>query len=334
MPLDEMSDDDRALLDEPAARAAWDLLRERYASRPLSPDASLAIDLGIDSMEWINVTLAIRQRSGVDITEEATARIETVRDLLNESVAAESVKLTEAAGLVFEDPQRFVSDAQRRWLRPLGRSEVLWAHALYAVNRYAMRHLFRLEVVGYENLPRDGNFICAPNHMSVLDPFVVAATVDFEQLRRTYWAGWTGLAFANRLFRFVSRVAQVLPIEQDRAAFSSLAMSLIVLGEGRSLIWFPEGERSRDGRLHRFRTGIGLVLARCPTRTVPMRIEGTFEAMPTGRRFPRFKRIRILIGKPLTTAELEKAGRGSSREERITGALHDAVEKLRSGPLQ
>jgi long-chain acyl-CoA synthetase len=270
----------------------------------------------------------------VDITEEATARIETVRDLLNESVAAESVKLTEAAGLVFEDPQRFVSDAQRRWLRPLGRSEVLWAHALYAVNRYAMRHLFRLEVVGYENLPRDGNFICAPNHMSVLDPFVVAATVDFERLRRTYWAGWTGLAFANRLFRFVSRVAQVLPIEQDRAAFSSLAMSLIVLGEGRNLIWFPEGERSRDGRLRRFRTGIGLVLTRCPTRTVPMRIEGTFEAMPPGRRLPRFKRLKILIGKPLTTAELEKAGRGSSPEERIASALYDAVNTLRSGRLQ
>ena len=39
-----------------------------------------------------------------------------------------------------------------------------------------MQHLFRLEVVGYVSLPRDGNFICAPNHMSVLDPFVEAPT--------------------------------------------------------------------------------------------------------------------------------------------------------------
>jgi 1-acyl-sn-glycerol-3-phosphate acyltransferase len=61
----------------------------------------------------------------------------------------------------------------------------VWAHVLYAVNEYAMRHLFRREVVGYENLPRDANFICAPNHMSVLDPIAVAATaVDTSRSER------------------------------------------------------------------------------------------------------------------------------------------------------
>jgi long-chain acyl-CoA synthetase len=334
MLVEEMSDDDKALLDEPAARAVWDLLCDRYADRPLSPDASLAIDLGIDSLEWINVTLAIRQRCAAEITEEATTRIATVRDLLNEAVAAESGEVAEAMSLVFDDPQRFVSDVQRSWLRPLGRSEAWWARALYGVNKFAMQHLFRLEVVGRENLPRNGNFICAPNHMSVLDPFVVAAAVDFGRLRETYWAGWTGMAFANHLFCFVSRIAQVLPIEQDRAAFSSIAMSLIVLDEGKNLIWFPEGERSRDGRLHRFRTGIGLVLARRPIQTVPMLIDGTFEAMPTGRRFPRFKRLKILIGRPLAPDALEKAGRGSSREERIASGLHDVVEQLRQTESQ
>jgi long-chain acyl-CoA synthetase len=168
----------------------------------------------------------------------------------------------------------------------------------------------------------------------VLDPFVVAAAVDFERLRKTYWAGWTGMAFANRLFRFVSRIAQVLPIEQDRAAFSSIAMSLVVLGEGKSLIWFPEGERSRDGRLRRFRTGVGLLLSRRPTRTVPMLIEGTFEAMPSGRRFPRFTPLRVTFGPPIATTALEKTGPGASPEERIANALHDAVAGLKAGPRQ
>jgi len=333
MPLEEMSDEDRALLDEPVARAVWDLLRERFPDRALSPDASLAVDVGIDSMEWINLTLDIRQRAGAELTEEATARIETVRDLLNEGVAAETGALTEGVERVFEDPQRFISDEQRRWLRPLRRSDVVWARAFYALNKFAMRHLFRLEVVGQENLPREGNFILVPNHMSVLDPFVVAAAVDFERLRRTSWAGWTGLAFANRLFRFVSRIAQALPIEQDRAAFSSLAMSLIVLGEGRNLIWFPEGGRSRDGQLQRFRTGIGQILCRCPTRTVPMLIEGTFEAMPIGTRFPRFRRLRVTIGKALGPGELERMGRGTSPEERMTSALRDAVAALKEEPV-
>lgn len=333
MPLEEMSDDDRALLDEPVARAVWNLLCERYPDRALSPDASLTVDLGIDSMEWINLTLDVRQRAGAELTEEATARIETVRDLLNEGIAAETGTRTEGVERVFEDPQRFVSDEQRRWLRPLRRSEVIWARAFYALNKFAMRHLFHLEVIGRENLPREGNFILVPNHMSVLDPFVVAAAVEFERLQRTSWAGWTGLAFANRLFRFVSRIAQALPIEQDRAAFSSLAMSLIVLGEGRNLIWFPEGGRSRDGRVQRFRTGIGQILRRCPTRTVPMLIEGTFEAMPTGTRFPRFRQLRVTIGKALAPGELERIGQGTSPEERMTNALRDAVVGLKEGPV-
>lgn len=328
-----MSDDDRALLDEPAARVLWDLLRERYPDRGLSPDTSLAVDLGIDSLEWINLTLDIRQQIGAELTEDATARIETVRDLLNEGVAAETSTMTEAAGSVFENPQRFVNDEQRRWLRPLTRYEALLARAFYALNKFVMRRLFDLHVVGRENLPRDANVLLAPNHMSVLDPFVVAAAVDFERLRDTYWAGWTGMAFANPLFRLVCRLAQVLPIEQDRAAFSSLALSLIVLGEGKSLIWFPEGERSRDGELHRFRKGIGVLLGGRPTPTVPILIEGTFEAMPAGRRFPRLRPLRLSIGQAMTAEELETSGSGASSEERISNALHDAVAALKDGPV-
>jgi long-chain acyl-CoA synthetase len=328
-----MSDDDRALIDEPAARALWDLLCERYPDRGLSPDTSLAVDLGVDSLEWINLTLDIRRRIGAELTEEATVRIETVRDLLNEGVAAETSTMTEAVSSVFENPQRFVNDEQRRWLRPLSRSEVLLARAFYALNKFVMRRLFHLHVVGRENLPRDANVILAPNHMSVLDPFVVAAAVDFERLRDTYWAGWTGMAFANPLFRLVCRLAQVLPIEQDRAAFSSLALSLIVLGEGRSLIWFPEGERSRDGELLRFRKGIGVLLGGRPTRTVPILIEGTFEAMPAGRRFPRLRPLRLSIGQAITAEELETSGSGASSEERIANALHDAVAALKEQPV-
>ena len=329
MPLVEMSDEDRALIDEPAARVVWELLTDRYPDRSIGPDASLANDLGIDSLEWINVTLDIRQRAGVEITEQATARIETVRDLLNESVAAEQETHAEDTGALFDDPDRFVGTDQRRWLRPLRPVEVVCARALHALNRVAMRHYFRLEIVGVENLPEDGCSIYAPNHASVLDPFVVAAALDFRRLRETYWAGWTGMAFANPLFRFVSRIAQVLPIEQERAAFSSLALSLIVLGRQNSLIWFPEGGRSRDGRIQRFRTGIGIVLTRRPVRTVPMLIEGTHEAMPVGRLLPRPVRLRLVVGKPCTVEMLENTGEGATREERIANGLERAVQSLR-----
>jgi long-chain acyl-CoA synthetase len=327
-----MSDEDKALLDEPAAQELWQWLGERFPDRVLSPDASLALDLGVDSLEWINMTLDIREHTGIEISEAATARIETVRDLLNEGVVAEQGALAATADFLALDPEHFISPAQARWLRPLSPAEEMSARLLYRLNRGAMRTFFRLEVFGRENLPTSGNYICTPNHASVLDPLAVAAAIDFDRLRRTYWAGWTGIAFANVLFRFVSRLAQVLPIEQDRAAFSSLAMSLIMLQRGKSLIWFPEGARSRDGQLQAFRTGISLLLEHQPTPVVPMLISGTHDAMPIGRLLPRLRPIRIVIGRPLSVDELERRGQGATRQQRIADGLHDAVSSLMSEP--
>jgi len=326
-----LSDDDKALLDEPAARAIWDWLHERFPGRPLSPDASLALDLGVDSLEWVNVTLEIRKRAGIEISEEATARIETVRDLLTEAVAAETGQFAAAAASLADRPEQFISPAQARWLRPLSPGEEAAARLLYRLNRWGMRHLFRLAVTGRENLPETGNFIIAPNHASFLDPFVVAACLDYNRLRRTCMAGWTGMAFANRLFRLVSRLAQALPIELDRAAFSSLAMSLVVLKEGRNLIWFPEGGRSRDGRLQPFLTGIALLLEHQSAPVVPMRIMGSFVAMPIGHRVPRLRPISVAIGPPLTADALERMGTGATRQQRIANGLHEAVRRLGPG---
>ena len=327
-----MSDEDKALLDEPAAQALWQWLGERFPDRALSPDTSLSLDLGVNSLEWINMTLDIRAHTGIEISEAATAQIETVRDLLNEGVVAERGALAETADFLAQDPERFISPAQARWLRPLSPIEEISARLLYRLNRFTMRVFFRLDVVGAENLPTNGNFICVPNHASVLDPLAVAAAIDFDRLRQTYWAGWTGMAFANRLFRFVSRLAQVLPIEQDRAAFSSLAMSLTMLQRDKNLIWFPEGGRSRDGALQTFRTGISLLLEHRPTPVVPLLISGTYEAMPIGRRFPRRRPVRIVIGKPLSVEALEQRGRGATREQRIADGLRDAVRALTLPP--
>ena len=323
-----LSDDDKALLDEPAARVLWDWLQERFPDQPLSPDASLALDLGVDSLEWVNVTLEIRQRAGIEISEEATARIETVRDLLTEAVAAESSELAATAASLADQPERFISPAQARWLRPLSPAEQTAARLLYRLNKWGMKRLFRLDVIGRENLPSSGNFIIAPNHASFLDPFVVAAALDYDRLRQTCMAGWTGMAFANRLFRLVSRLARALPIEVDRAAFSSLAMSLVVLKRGNNLVWFPEGGRSRDGLLQPFLTGISLLLQHQPVPVVPVRITGTFEAMPIGRRLPRLRPLTVEIGRPLTVDDLEKMGQGTARQQRVADGLREAVRSI------
>src|SRR5258707_14146104 len=78
MPIEEMSVEDRALLDDHASQATWELLARRYKDKRLTPDSNAVLDLGIDSLEWLNLTFEIRENAGVELTEAAIARIDTI----------------------------------------------------------------------------------------------------------------------------------------------------------------------------------------------------------------------------------------------------------------
>lgn len=329
MAIADMSGEDQALLDHPAARAAWEELCERRPDLRLTPDSHVTLDLGIDSLEWITLTLAIRARADVELSEAATGRIETVRDLMREAVAEAGRAPMESATLA-EDPERFLTPDQRRWLEPLGPAGTAAAWLLYHLNRLAMRALFRLRVSGHENLSPDAQVILTPNHASVLDPFALAAAAPYPVLKRSAFAGWTGMAFANPLTRAVARLGGTFPVAHERAAFSSLALALVTLRRGKSLIWFPEGRRARDGALQPFLPGIGVLLQTHPTPVVPAVIDGAFEAMPTGRRLPRPGRIRVHFGKPVTPGALEAAGAGATPEARLVDGLQREVARLQA----
>ncbi len=327
VPIEMMSGEDQALIENPQAAKVWRRLAEMYPQARLSPDTDVLAELGIDSLEWIVVTMEISRHSGVELSEAATARIETVRDLLRE-VVEEAGRAAEPPPRLEEAPESYLTDAERRWLEPLGALEIAAAWLLYHVNRIAMRAAFGLTVSGVEHIPKDANVVITPNHASVLDPFVIAAALPYSLMRRTCFAGWTGMAFANPFFRLVVRLAQALPVEQGRAAFSTLALALVVLRGGRNLVWFPEGERSRDGVVKAFRPGIGVLLEKEPRPVVPAFIRGSFEAMPRGRRLPRPRRICVAFGAPLAPDRLESRGKGERADHRIADALRSAVLRL------
>src|SRR5258707_15521165 len=112
----EMRAEDGDVLRAPAAAAVGECLAQRSPDARLTPDSSLRIDLDIDSMEWLNLTLEIGRRAGVELDEGAIGRVETVRDLLQEvSTAAkgDGSQLEEA----FENPRKALNAEQRKWLR-------------------------------------------------------------------------------------------------------------------------------------------------------------------------------------------------------------------------
>ncbi|MCK6371819.1 MAG: AMP-binding protein, partial [Gammaproteobacteria bacterium] len=181
---------DRALLEEEPGRRVWAWLQERFAGKPLSLDASPQLDLGIDSLEWLTLTLEIRDRFGVAIGNEALARVLTVRDLLQEIRAAPAAAVPAALGPDAGPERRGMA------LRLLGL-------ALLALDRLLMRFVFRVRVEGAERLPLDGPLLIAPNHASYLDPMAIAAALPWQLLRRTRWAGWTDFMFRDWRWRLL-----------------------------------------------------------------------------------------------------------------------------------
>ena len=316
------SAEDRALIERGRGAQVWAWLGERFEGQVLTLDTSPQLDLGLDSFDWMSLTMELQERFGVRLSEEAVARIGTLRDLLQE------IEQAGPAGAQAEGGD--LTAEQERWLQPRGTVESLLGRVLFGLNRVVMRSLFRLRVEGAERVPDSGAYLVTPNHASYLDPFAIAAALSWRELQSVYWAGWTGLLFRGPITKLFSRASHVVPVDPERGITSTLAVARGVLERDHALVWFPEGQRSKNGELQDFLPGVGWLLDKTGARAIPVVIEGTHQAWPVHRRLPRPGRVRVRFGAPI---EVEKiaGGDGPDRHVRIAARLKEAVAGLANG---
>jgi long-chain acyl-CoA synthetase len=321
-PAAGMADDDRKLLAAAAVAPLWRWLAERYRHAGITLDSSPQLDLGIDSLGWVSLTAEIEDRFGVSLNAGELVRVLTVRDLLR---AVDAASRARAGG---GDRQAPLADAGEKYLKVPGPALRLLRTAIVALVRLTMHGPFRLRIRGRQHLPREGAFVIAPSHTSYLDPLAVAAALPRSLLRRVCWAGWIGKTHKGPLWRAVSRSMRIFPVNPDQDLGQSIRLAVQVLQAGDVLVWFPEGRRSRDGRLQPFRPGIGALLEQEPVPVVPARIDGSFAAWPPQRKWPRFRPITITFGEPRSSDWLSMHGRGADAAARISDGLGRCVADL------
>ncbi|MEE9250015.1 MAG: AMP-binding protein, partial [Alphaproteobacteria bacterium] len=216
------SEEDRALLDSPRVQKVWSWLESRFPNRRISLETSPQLDLGIDSLAWVELSMELERRAGVRLSEEQIARVVTLRDLLREVEGAaekEKPEREERADL----PTRIMPDMER-WLGPIGPGLTALGWVLYGTGWLLARVLFRLRVRGLERVPNSGPLIVATNHVSDLDPFIIGAALSYRHLRQAYWGADAERVFRTPL-RLLGRAAHLFPVD-DRKPGASLAMAM------------------------------------------------------------------------------------------------------------
>jgi len=181
---------------------------------------------------------------------------------------------------------------------------------LYPVARAVMdpifKFLWRIEVEGLDHVPPTGGAIMAPNHLSVIDHFVLAASLP----RRITYVGKAEYMDSWKT-KYLFPALGMIPIDRSGGSASQGALDAAagVLEAGELFGIYPEGTRSRDGLLHKGHTGVARLALRTRCPIVPVGLQGTLEVQPPDASVPRpFRMMRVRLGRPIdVTRYLDRA---------------------------
>ena len=209
--------------------------------------------------------------------------------------------------------------ASRTASSPYDRLRDLWYDGLFWLSFTGMTLGFSLRAEGYEHVPPAGAALVIANHQSFMDPVLVglAARRRLHYLARKTLFRYRGLAWLMRSLNGV-------PVDQEGFAREGLKTMLEQLHAGHAVVVFPEGERTADGCMRRFRPGIHLLIKRVAMPIVPVGIAGAFDAWPRQRAFPLPAplfwsscrgTIAVSIGPPIQSTSLQEKPRAQALEE-------------------
>ncbi|ACZ29094.1 phospholipid/glycerol acyltransferase [Xylanimonas cellulosilytica DSM 15894] len=194
----------------------------------------------------------------------------------------------------------------------------------------------RPQVSGLHNVPRRGPVILASNHLSFIDsiliPLVVPRHVTFIAKAEYF----TGHGIKGRISRWFFTTMGNIPVDRQdpRAGQRSLEDALDVLGRGGAFGIYPEGTRSRDGKLHEGHTGVAWLALAGGAPVVPVALIGTDRVQPVGQRFPRpYRGVQIQFGAPIDpNRQLTTGLRPAQARRELTDQIMTQIHVMSAQP--
>ena len=255
----------------------------------------IELDLGLDSLGKLELISFIEKTYGVKISEEELASHPTVGELID------LIKSKGTFGETFKEEDFAIPHHPN--LLKFGTSLCKIFFKLYN----------GLEVKGVENLPQKP-FLITPNHASYLDGFLIASSLPSEVLKDTYFVG-EEVYFRRFPANLFARLFHVIPVNVNKDLKGSIEKVSRLLREGKVVVIFPEGARTRTGELMEFKKGTIMIMKQNRVPAVPTAIVGSYSAMSIYDKFPKPEKIKVIFGKPFTWEGDLQEGANVLREE-------------------
>jgi len=289
----------------------------------LAPNARLDGDLNLNSMDRVELMSALEDRYQVDLNDADFTQVSTVADLER----------------LLHEPQQSLKSGYRypRWAQ---RWPVPWIRGFiyYLLTWPATWIMAHPKIVGREHLRGvKGPVLITCNHITYIDVgFVLRALTPRLRHKVTVgmwgellWEMWSPPQSWNPFkrwawqvgYRLVVALFNVFPLPQQSGVRESFAYAGESVDRGYSVMVFPEGVRTPDGKPCPFRSGVGMLAARLDIPVVPMRIDGLYGMKMAGRKIAHRGELTVVVGKPMRFSSETPAEEITRQIEHVTWSM-------------
>jgi long-chain acyl-CoA synthetase len=248
---------------------------EKLTDRKVYAGDDFFLDAGMDSLDMLQLSVFIENTFGIPPADIDYGRFPTVLGL---------------SEFIRERKTR-IDQTEIDWKRILGQEITGTVETGRALNslKIIMTTLFslyhRLQVTGIENI-QEGSCIFAANHQSLLDVFMLMRALPHRILSKTFFLAKDKSFYHNRFARLLIKRSNIIMMDVSGDLKNVLLRIAAVIRSGCNVVIFPEGSRTRTGEIGEFKKTFSIISRELGTPIVPVAIDGPYEIMPYGSRFP------------------------------------------------
>lgn len=263
---------------------------EKIKNKKITPMAHLELELGLDSLDMVELLTYLETNYGIKSEESIIVNNATVEKL------AFYIKENRGTG-------NFEELNWKEYLNKAGKINLpassIAIHIIKALLWLPLTVYVRVKKYGVENIPNDRPVIFAGNHQSFLDAFVFGYATPFKNLMNSY-----SLAkikhFNKGHMKFLANHSNVILVDINKNLGEVLQTMAKVLKDGKNIVIFPEGARSRDGKMLEFKKSFAILAKELNVDILPFGIKGAYEAFPSNSKFPKPAKVEIKFFPPIS----------------------------------